>query len=99
MKDLQSIIRTIQKKYKDSFIILGSIFDNKSYLIAAASGKALEIGINCDEIIRNVSQYIDGEGGGKKDFAQAGGKNPEGTQIAINKAKKVIKKLLNKEQN
>lgn len=95
MKDLQSIIRTVQKKYKDSFIILGSNFDNKSYLIAAASGKALEIGINCDEIIRNVSKYIDGGGGGKKNFAQAGGKNPNGTQIAVDKVKKFIKKLLN----
>jgi alanyl-tRNA synthetase len=95
MKDLQSLIRTVQKKYKDSFIILGSNFDNKSYLIAAASGKALEIGINCDEIIRNVSKYIDGGGGGKKNFAQAGGKNPNGTQIAVDKVKKFIKKLLN----
>jgi len=93
MKDLQSMVRTIQKRFKDSFIIIGSNLKYKSYLIAAASGKALEVGINCDEIIRNVSKYINGKGGGKKGFSQAGGKNTKGTKIAIDKAKKIIESL------
>lgn len=93
IKDLQSMVRTIQGKFKDSFVVLGSNLKNKAILVTSASGKALEIGIDCNEIANAISKYIDGGGGGKKEFAQVGGKNTEGTKLAIDEAIKIVKDL------
>ncbi|MFH1583911.1 MAG: alanine--tRNA ligase [Actinomycetota bacterium] len=94
IKDLQSMVRTIQGKFKDSFVVLGSNLTNKAILVTSASGKALEIGIDCNEIANAISKYIDGGGGGKKEFAQVGGKNTKGTKLAIDKAIKIVESLL-----
>ena len=93
IKDLQSMVRTIQGKFKDSFVVLGSNLKNKAILVTSASGKALEIGIDCNEIANAISKYIDGGGGGKKEFAQVGGKNTKGTKLAIDEAIKIVKDL------
>ena len=94
IKDLQSMVRTIQGKFKDSFVVLGSNLANKVVLVISASGKALKTSIDCNEIANTISKYIDGGGGGKKDFAQVGGKNTKGTKLAIDKAIKIVKEYI-----
>jgi alanyl-tRNA synthetase len=42
-------------------------------------------------IIKDLAPLIDGRGGGKPDFAQAGGKNPAGIGAALEKADEIIK--------
>jgi alanyl-tRNA synthetase len=41
-------------------------------------GSGLAKTVNANEILKNLVTFIDAKGGGKPDFAQAGGTNPQG---------------------
>jgi alanyl-tRNA synthetase len=45
---------------------------------------------NANDLIRQLVPLIDGRGGGKPDFAQAGGKNPAGIPALLEKAHEIV---------
>jgi len=69
--------------------------DGKNARIMVMAGrKALEKGVNANEIVREASAIIGGGGGGKPDFAQGGGTQVDKLQEAIKKAQETLKKQL-----
>jgi len=46
--------------------------------------------LNANQIVREISKEIDGGGGGQAFYATAGGKNPQGLKLAIEKARKML---------
>jgi alanyl-tRNA synthetase len=69
--------------------------DGKTARILVMAGKiAVEKGVNAGEIVRKVSPVIGGGGGGKPNFAQGGGTQPEKLQEALKKAEETIRKQL-----
>lgn len=73
------------KGENDNFIgVLGGDEKGKCTLSVIASENLVkEKGIHAGNIIREVSKYIQGGGGGQPFFATAGGKNPSGLKDAI----------------
>ena len=47
-----------------------------------------------DKIIKEVAAVVGGGGGGRPDMAQAGGKNPEKINEAVENAYEIIEKLV-----
>ena len=47
-------------------------------------------GIHCGQIVKEVATLCGGGGGGRPDMAQAGGKDPEKLDAALNAAWSVI---------
>ena len=84
---------------KDLCFELGGEVDNLFALFGTdQNGKALlscyvsknlvaDKDLNAGQIVRELGKYIHGGGGGQPFFATAGGKNPEGIQEALQKAK------------
>ncbi|WNH09169.1 alanine--tRNA ligase [Thalassobellus suaedae] len=84
---------------KDVAFELGSQFENLFLLFGAEqNGKALlscyiskelvaSKGLNAGLVVRELGKYIQGGGGGQPFFATAGGKNPDGIDEALEKAK------------
>jgi alanyl-tRNA synthetase len=69
--------------------------DGKTGRILVMAGKAaLKKGIHAGEVVKMVSPIIGGGGGGKPNFAQGGGTQPEKLKDAIKKAEETIKKQL-----
>jgi alanyl-tRNA synthetase len=69
--------------------------DGKTARILVMAGKkAVEKGIHAGEVVRQVSPLIGGGGGGRLDFAQGGGTQPEKLQEAVKAAEEVIRKQL-----
>ena len=69
--------------------------DSKNARILVMAGKkAVEKGVNASKVIQEVSPMIGGGGGGKPNFAQGGGTQPEKLQDAVKKAEENIKKQL-----
>jgi len=56
--------------------------------------KDLTSKLKADEIVKKISTYIEGKGGGRKDFAQAGGKKILESEIVKEKIKQEIKNAL-----
>lgn len=81
---LRDLCENVKSKLTNAVVVLGSVYEGKVALIAMASKEVLAKGIHCGKIIKEISTLVGGGGGGRPDMAQAGGKNPEKLDIAIN---------------
>jgi alanyl-tRNA synthetase len=63
-------------------------------IIVNAGKEAVKRGINANEVVEAVSPIIGGGGGGRVNFAQAGGTRPERISEAVNTAWECIKKQI-----
>ncbi len=85
---LKDISFMIKNENSNLFMVLGSKIDGKAHLAVTISEElSKELGLNAGNIIREISREIEGSGGGQPFFATAGGKNPEGLERALEKAK------------
>ena len=71
-------------------MIGGKSDDKCSLSIIASDDLVKEKDIHAGNIIREVSKYIQGGGGGQPFFATAGGKNAGGLEKAIEEVKNYI---------
>ena len=80
------------KDRKNLFLLLASEQDGKATLSCYISKELVgSRNLNAGQIVRELGKYIDGGGGGQPFFATAGGKNPEGIPLAMEKAKEYLK--------
>jgi alanyl-tRNA synthetase len=68
--------------------------EDKVMLVAGLSRELVSAGVSAAEWIAMVAPVVGGGGGGKPDFAQAGGKHPENLPQALVTARQAIDKLL-----
>ena len=88
MKDLSF---ECKKELGNLLMVLGAENNGKANLSVAVSENLIESkGLNAGQIIRDIAKEIQGGGGGQSSFATAGGKNPDGLQSAIAKAKALL---------
>lgn len=93
MHALRLLADKVKEKLKQGVIALGSQ-DNeqkKAYLVIAVTQDLLSRGLDAGVLIRQVARIIGGSGGGRQDFAQAGGTSPENFALAFEKLKDIIK--------
>jgi alanyl-tRNA synthetase len=72
--------------------VSGTVFDNRPMLTVALSDDLVKRGINASVLIKENAKLIQGGGGGQPHFAQAGGKNPDGLQAAVDAIVEQLKK-------
>ncbi|MFV0498665.1 MAG: alanine--tRNA ligase [Bacilli bacterium] len=77
------------EKYKLEVIFV-VIKNDSAIFIAKASENAIKTGINCGELVKTAAKICGGNGGGKSTFAQAGAKNLNLVDKAIEKVKEMI---------
>ena len=66
-----------------SIIILGAKTDEEASVLIASSDEAVKKGYKANELIQNIAEKIGGQGGGRPQLAQAGGKNVQKIDEAI----------------
>jgi alanyl-tRNA synthetase len=92
MNALRLLADKIKVELKQGVIALGSR-DNeqgKAYLVIAVTQDLLAKGIDAGALIRKIAPLIGGSGGGRPDFAQAGGSKPENLSQAMEELRKAI---------
>jgi alanyl-tRNA synthetase len=57
-------------------VALGSTHDSKAVLVVKVAPEWVQKGLHAGQLVRSLAQQVGGSGGGKPDFAQAGGKEP-----------------------
>lgn len=83
IKDITFQFRT---QYNENLLVaIGNVSENKPGLTVALSDDLVKEGKNAGKIIREAAKLIQGGGGGQPHFATAGGKNPEGLNMAVEK--------------
>ena len=83
-----------QSKNPIAVMLASQVGDDKVLLVAGLSKALLAGGASAAEWIAQVAPVVGGGGGGKPDFAQAGGKHPEKLNQALDKARQVISAML-----
>ncbi|VAX17099.1 Alanyl-tRNA synthetase, partial [hydrothermal vent metagenome] len=78
---------------KSSVCVAGSRQDGKAIIIVGVT-KDITGRCNAGKIIKEVAGMVGGGGGGRPDFAQAGGKNPGKLSEALQAAPSIVKNLL-----
>lgn len=85
MNTLRNLGDQIKNKYEMAVVVLANVIDDKVELLAMVSDSAMQKGAHAGNIIREVAKIAGGGGGGKPNMAQAGGKNPEKVDEALQK--------------
>ncbi|MCS7254088.1 MAG: DHHA1 domain-containing protein, partial [Armatimonadetes bacterium] len=70
--------------------VLASVVGGRVLFVAKVSPEAKARGVHAGELLREVASVTGGGGGGRADFAQAGGKDPTKLDEALAKAKEVV---------
>lgn len=86
IKGLRDLVDQLKNKLGTVVIVLGSIVDGRALLVAGVS-KEITHQIKANELINAIASAIDGKGGGRPDFAQAGGNNVAGLADTLQAAK------------
>ncbi|MDC1139847.1 alanine--tRNA ligase [Candidatus Pelagibacter sp.] len=89
-KDLRKLIDEGKKEIGEGLVIIYAINDNKVGLAVGVT-KTLEVKFDAVKIVRAGSEVIGGKGGGgRADFAQAGGTLPDKIEESFENIKKLI---------
>ncbi|MCW4045721.1 MAG: alanine--tRNA ligase [Candidatus Bathyarchaeota archaeon] len=97
MIDVNRMVETASKVIERDEAAVAVFYgaDGKTARVLVMAGKAaVAKGVNAGEVVRMVSPVIGGGGGGRVNFAQGGGTQPEKLQEAIARAEDVIRKQL-----
>ncbi|MDD5691926.1 MAG: alanine--tRNA ligase [Candidatus Omnitrophica bacterium] len=95
MNALRFLADNLKSELRQSVIVLGSQ-DNeqkRANLVIVLTPDLSSKGLDAGELVRQVAQVIGGSGGGRQDFAQAGGTKPENFTLAFDKLKDIINRL------
>ncbi len=81
-KSLRDTVDRLKERLGTSLVVIGSADDGKVRLAAGVS-KDLLARIQAGNLVNFVAEQVGGKGGGRPDFAQAGGSQPENLDEAL----------------
>lgn len=90
LEALREMSDWLRQELKSVVVVLGTICANKPLFLAAVTPDLVAKGYNAGEIVREVARVTGGGGGGKANFAQAGGKH----KGKIDEALQLVKRLI-----
>ncbi len=91
--ELRELADSLKQKIGSGIIILGGKSGDKVFLVSAVT-KDLINRISAVDIIQKIAPLVGGGGGGRPDFAQAGGPKVDKLDLALNKSTKILEELV-----
>ena len=90
---LRELAENAGTKIGSGVVVLGLASDGKASLVAVVS-QDLQKRLHAGRIIKEVAALVGGSGGGRPDFAQAGGKNAEKLEEALQAVYNIVAEFL-----
>lgn len=87
-EELNALAEQIIQELSSYVVILASTTKKRCHVIVRVSKDLNQKGILASSLVKEIVPIISGSGGGKKESAQAGGKNPEGLLQAFEQVQK-----------
>lgn len=91
---MRQCIDQLRRKGSPIAVLLGGCDGGKVTLVAGISRELEERGLSASTWINEAAPLVGGKGGGRKDLAQAGGKDPDKLGDALEAAKAAMQRLL-----
>lgn len=93
MNALRNMVDELKQKVSTGIILLASVNNGKVQLASGVSKDLMDQGYHAGNLIKEVATRCGGGGGGRPDMAQAGGKNPEQVDEALEYAKTYVQSV------
>jgi alanyl-tRNA synthetase len=90
---MRQMVDNLRPRLGSGVIVLGSVADEKVSLVAAVS-KDLTDRLDAGKIAKAAAVIVEGTGGGRKDLAEAGGKNPAKLDDCLRAVPAIVAKMV-----
>jgi alanyl-tRNA synthetase len=90
---LRGLADSLKAKIKSGIVVLASSSDGKVQIVVAVTPD-LTGRIKAGQVVKEIAPIVGGNGGGRPDFAEAGGKQPDRIDEMLAATEGVIAKLL-----
>ena len=90
---MRALADQLREKLRSGVVALGAVNDGKVSLLVVVT-KDLVGRLKAGELIKEMAIEVGGTGGGRPEMAQAGGKNPDGLNTALEKVFGLVQKAL-----
>ncbi|MEG1629819.1 MAG: alanine--tRNA ligase [Erysipelotrichaceae bacterium] len=80
---LKEMVALLKNSYENCVVFLASSNETNVVFACGADDIAIKNGIHCGKLVKEAASICDGNGGGRSDLAQAGGKNIDKLSDAI----------------
>jgi alanyl-tRNA synthetase len=91
-KSLRDTADQLKDRLGTGIVVLGAVESDKVHLVATIS-KDLTGRLKAGDVIKPVAELVGGRGGGRPDFAQAGGSRPDKVDDALALVPEIVAKL------
>jgi alanyl-tRNA synthetase len=91
MNTLKEVADNLRDKLVSGVVVLANVADDKLNLVATATKDAVDKGVHCGNIVKEIAQIAGGKGGGRPNMAQAGAPDVSKVDEALNHASEVLK--------
>ena len=92
---LRGLADSLKARIQTGVVVLASASDGKVQIVVAVTPD-LTSRIKAGQIVREIAPIVGGGGGGRPDFAEAGGKQPEKIDEMLDASRRVVEALLAK---
>jgi alanyl-tRNA synthetase len=93
-QELLELSDRVKSALGDGAVVIGTAAGGRPHLIASFTRSAVERGLSAADVVKEAAQVIGGGGGGRDTMAQAGGRDPEKLEGALETARKAIEAKL-----
>lgn len=93
MNNLRSMVDDLKQKLDSAVIVLAAPQGEKVNIVAGVTKDLIANGHHAGKIVKEVATICGGGGGGRPDMAQAGGKDPEKLDSALEFVKEWVKSI------
>ena len=91
--ELRQLADAHRDRIKTGVVVIGSKGDGKLSIVVAVT-KDLAPRVHAGQIVKQIAPLVGGSGGGRPDFAEAGGKDPLRIPEALAEARRLVEELL-----
>jgi alanyl-tRNA synthetase len=93
INELRELADSLKQKLGSGIVVLGASEGKKAFVVIAVT-KDLTGRIKANDIVKKVAPMVGGGGGGRPDFAQAGGTKPDQIPVVLKNIGKILQEII-----